>query len=107
MSIRKSSTGSIVEPRLLPELAAQAVDRRLGLLEEAAGQVPVAAPRLERAACEQHAAVALEDALDAGDRVGPVPLAARVAAQMIRLVCEAPTTAGTETPPYERTHGGT
>jgi CheY-like chemotaxis protein len=85
----------------------QTVARGLGLFEKAARQVPMAAPWLECAACQQHLAVALEDALDAGDRVGPVPLSARVAAQVIRLVCEAPTTAGTETPPYERTHGGT
>ena len=71
MSIRKQLDRLDVESRLLAELAAQAVERRLGLVEEAARQVPVAAPRLERAACEQHPAVALEDALDAGDRVAP------------------------------------
>ena len=51
-----------LEPRLLEELAAQPVERLLALLEEPAGQVPVAraAARPSRRR-EQHAAVALEE----------------------------------------------
>ena len=65
-----------LEPRLLPELAAQPVGRALRLVQEAAGEVPEATPRLASAAGEQHAAVALEDPLHARDRVRPVLLAA-------------------------------
>ena len=50
-----------LEARLLAELAAQAVLGRLGLLQEPAGEIPAAAPRLVRTQRQQDAAVALED----------------------------------------------
>jgi hypothetical protein len=53
---------------------------------------------------QQHAPVALEDALHAGDRVRPVPLAARRARKMVGGVVEFSTASGTELPVVERTH---
>src|SRR5581483_8035216 len=55
--------------------------RPFPLLDEAAGQVPVAEPRLDAAPREQHAAVALDQALDGGQRVRPIALAAHRAAK--------------------------
>jgi hypothetical protein len=63
-----------LEPRLFAELAAQAVERLLALLEEPAGESQW--PRRSARGVRQHPAVALEDALDARDRVAPVPLSA-------------------------------
>jgi hypothetical protein len=64
----------------------------------------VAAPRIVRAAREQDMPVALEDALHPGDRVRPVPLAARRAEEMVDGVVEFSAAAGTEAPVVEHTH---
>ena len=97
--------GLDVEPRLLAELAAQSRDRVLGLTEKAPGDVPMAEPRLEPAAGEQHLPVTLEDSLHPGDRVGPVALVAGRTCEMIPREVEFSAAAGTEVPVVEHTHG--
>lgn len=96
--------GLDLEPGLLEELTAKSGDRVLGLAEEATGEVPVAAPRLERAAREQHTAVPLEDALHPGDRVRPVPRAAGRAHEMILRGVQLAAAPGTEAPVVVHTH---
>jgi hypothetical protein len=96
--------GLDLEPGLLAELAAQAVHRRLGLIEDAARQVPVTTARLICPAREQDATVALEDALHARDRVRPVTLAAGCAHKMIPGPGEFSAAAGTEAPVVQDTH---
>ena len=53
--------GLALEPRLLPQLAAQPVRRRLALLEEAARHVPLPAVGLDRAAGEKDAPLRVLD----------------------------------------------
>ena len=96
--------GLDIEPRLLAELAAQPVDRILGLVEEAAGQVPEAEPRLVRATGEQHLPIAFEDALHAGDRIRPVAVTARRTCEMLLDEVEFSAAAGTEAPVVVHTH---
>jgi hypothetical protein len=64
----------------------------------------VTATRLVTAAREQHAPVALEDALDTRDRIRPVALAARRAREMVLDQVELSAAAGTEAPVVEHTH---
>ena len=61
--VPSQSTGSTSRPVSSRNSRAQPVERLLAFLEEAAREVPVAAPRLDRPLREQHAAVALEHAL--------------------------------------------
>jgi hypothetical protein len=96
--------GLDLQARLLTKLASEPVDRVLGLVDEAAREIPVALARVVCAAREQDAPVALEDALHARDRVRPVPLATRRAREMVLGVVEFSATAGTEAPVVEHTH---
>jgi hypothetical protein len=64
----------------------------------------VTAPRVVRATGQEDAAVALEDALHTGDRIRPVPLAARSACEMVGGRVEFSPAAGTEAPVVEHTH---
>jgi hypothetical protein len=50
-----------LEPRLLAELPAETVERRLGLFEEAAGQVPCVPIRIAGPANEQQPPVVVDD----------------------------------------------
>jgi 3-oxoadipate enol-lactonase len=93
-----------LEPRLLAKLAAERVDGVFGLVHETTREIPVTTTRLVAAAREQHAPVALEDALHAGDRVRPVALTARRAREMILGEVELSAAAGAEAPVVEHTH---
>jgi len=64
----------------------------------------MAAARFVAAAREQHAPVALEDALHARDRVRPVALAARRAREVILGAVQLSAAAGTEAPVVDYTH---
>ena len=76
----------------------------LGLVQEAAWQVPVAAPRLVLPPCEEHSTVALEDALDARDRVRVVVLQASFADAPLVGRGEVAAAARAEAPAFEETH---
>jgi hypothetical protein len=76
----------------------------LGFVHEAARQVPMTLARIVRAPREEHVPVALENALHAGDRVRPVPLAARGASEMVVHRVEFTPTPGTELPVVVHTH---
>ena len=76
----------------------------LGLVHETAREIPVTLARIVRATREEHVPVALEDALHAGDRVPPVPLAARRAREMVVSRVEFSAATGTEPPVVECTH---
>ena len=93
-----------LEPRFLEELPAQRIERVLRLVDEAARDVPVALPGVVRAAREQHAPVALEDALHAREGVAPVPTVTLIARQMIALKREISGASGAELPVVEYTH---
>ena len=95
-----------LEARLLQELAAQPVGGALRLVQEAAWEIPEAAPRLSAAASQEHPAVAFEDPLDPGNRIRPVLLTAVRAAQVVLHGSEAAAAARTEAPVVERTHEG-
>src|SRR5207247_4762365 len=58
-----------LEARLLEQLAAEAVEWVLALVEEAAGEVPEAGGRIVRTAAEQHASVLLHPRLRSRHRL--------------------------------------
>ena len=93
-----------LEPGLLTELAPEPVVRVLGLVEKASRKIPVTLAWVVRAARQQHASVAFEDALYARERVAPVPAVTVLAREMVRLLGEVSATAGTEAPVVEHTH---
>jgi hypothetical protein len=64
----------------------------------------MALARVVRSPREQHSAVSLENALHAGDRVPPVPLATRRAREMVVSRVEFSAATGTEPPVVECTH---
>jgi hypothetical protein len=93
-----------LQTRLLTELAAKPLDGTFRLVDEAAWEIPVTLARVVRAARQQHAPVALEDALHARDGVAPVPAVALLAREVVLLLSEVSATAGTEAPVVEDTH---
>src|SRR5207247_591324 len=93
-----------LEPRLLAQLAAEAVERVLALFEEAAREVPEPGRRIVRAPAEQHAPVFLDQRLRARHRVRPRLEAARDAGEVPVRSGQRPGAAGAEAPAVERTH---
>src|SRR5579862_1443195 len=95
-----------LDPRLLAELAPEAVDRVLALLEKPARDVPEPLPRLSLPARQQHLPVALEEALGRRRRVRPVAGAAGSTAGMAAVEAgELAAAAWAEPPAVEDAHG--
>ncbi len=97
--------GLDLEPRLLPELPPQTLERFFAFLEEAAGEVPVTAPWLDSAPAEQDAAVTLQQPLDGGRGIRPETGAAcRARAVVPSMRLEVVPAAWTELPAGENAH---
>src|SRR5919109_2758202 len=87
------------ERSLLADLAAQAVERDLVLLQEAAGQIPAAGRGIVRAPAEQNPSRGVEaDRLDAGHGVRVPDVAARSALRALAKVVDSLAADGTEPP---------
>ena len=94
-----------LEAGLLADLTAQRVERELVLVQEAAGQIPLARAGSERAAAQQHAAARVEaHGLDARNRVRVGDIAARAAFRAVVELVDSLAADGTEPPAVERTH---
>ena len=96
-----------LEPGLFAQLAHEAVERMLVLLEEAPWEVPEADARLEGPPPEQQAAVALDERLDGGRRVRPDDVPAGGARKVIAAMLTLDAAAGAEPPTVEDAHGAT
>lgn len=97
-----------LESGLLADLASQRLERLLALLEEAAGQIPVAAPRLEATAAEQYAPVVVEEhGLRAGHGARVRDEAACGALEARSIAGEHGGAAGAILPAVEHTHDPT
>jgi len=94
-----------LERRLLAGLAPQRVERMLVLVEEAAGEVPEARPRIEGATAEQHPPASVEaHCLCSRNRVRIPDVAARAALGAVLYLLDSLAAERTEAPAVERTH---
>ena len=96
-----------LEPGLLSKLANERVERVFVLLEEAAGQVPHADARVERAPPEQQPAVPLDERLHGRSGVRPDDVPAGRAGEVVAAVLALDAAARTEPPTVEDAHGAT
>lgn len=94
-----------LETGLLAHFTLEAVERKLVLAEEAAGEIPQVLAGVERAAAEQHAALGVQaDRLDAGDRIRVGDIAARATFRAFADSVDSLAANGTETPAVQSTH---
>src|SRR5712691_180456 len=104
----EKAEGLDLESGLLADLASQRIERLLALVEEAAGQIPIAAPRLEAPAAEQHAPVVVkEHSLRAGHGACVGDEAARGALEARSVAGERGGAAGAILPAIDCTHDRT
>jgi Cyclic nucleotide-binding domain len=95
-----------LQPRFLADLAEQAVDRQLVLVQEAAGQIPESLAGVAGPAPEQHASPFVDaDRLGAGDRIRIGDVTARPAFRTILDSLGSLGADGTELPAVQSTHG--
>ena len=97
-----------LERSLFTDLASQAVERMLVLVEKPAGQIPEVLAGIERATPEEHPPLLVEtDRLSAGNGVRVADVAAGRALGTVLDLVDSLAANRTEAPVVERTHGRT
>jgi hypothetical protein len=96
-----------VQARLLAELAHEAVEWVLALLEKPSRKVPQPGARVARASAEEELPVPLDQGLDGRSRVRPDDVPAGGAGEMVPAMLALDATARAEPPVVEDAHGAT